>query len=59
MNCDILAASFKNSNQVLRLIENGVGSVTAAPSVIDNLFMIKMHLNLQKIIKIFQWELNI
>ena len=39
MNCDILAASFKNSNQVLRLIENGVGSVTAAPSVIDNLFM--------------------
>ena len=37
LDCDVLGASFKNSNQVLRLVECGVGSITAAPSVIDNL----------------------
>ena len=37
LGCDVLAASFKNSNQILRLVEYGIGSVTAAPSVIDNL----------------------
>ena len=37
LDCDVLAASFKNSNQILRLVEYGVGSITAAPDVIDNL----------------------
>ncbi len=32
--CMVLAASFKNSQQVLELLECGVGSVTAAPDVI-------------------------
>ncbi|WP_297281777.1 transaldolase family protein [uncultured Anaerococcus sp.] len=36
-DCDILAASFKNSNQVLELVENGVGAVTIAPAVFENL----------------------
>lgn len=31
----VLAASFKNSMQVLKLIEYGVGGVTAAPSIIE------------------------
>lgn len=33
----ILAASFKNSMQVLELCEYGIGAVTLSPSVIDNL----------------------
>lgn len=37
MNCEVLAASFKNSQQVLELVEYGVGSATLAPSVIDGL----------------------
>ncbi len=35
MNTQILAASFKNSQQVLALCEYGIGSVTCAPAVID------------------------
>lgn len=35
MDCMVLAASFKNSQQVLELCEYGIGSATAAPSVID------------------------
>ena len=34
-HCQVLAASFKNSQQVLELAEYGVGSSTAAPDVID------------------------
>ncbi len=33
----ILAASFKNSNQVQELCANGIGAVTIAPEVIENL----------------------
>ncbi len=33
----ILAASFKNSEQLLRLCRRGVGAATAAPAVIDGL----------------------
>ena len=35
MDCEILAASFKNSQQVLSLCAYGIGAVTCAPSVID------------------------
>ena len=35
-DCKILAASFKNSNQVLELCEYGVGAATCAPDVIEN-----------------------
>ena len=34
MECDVLAASFKNSQQVLNLCNKGVGAVTAAPEVL-------------------------
>ena len=34
MNADVLAASFKNSQQILELCKYGVGSVTAAPDVL-------------------------
>lgn len=34
-DCTVLAASFKNSQQVLELCIRGVGSATAAPAVID------------------------
>ena len=34
---EILAASFKNTNQVLSLVERGVGAITIAPVVFDNL----------------------
>ena len=34
---EILAASFKNSNQVLDLVERGVGALTLAPAVFNNL----------------------
>lgn len=37
LNADILAASFKNSQQVLELCEYGVGAVTIAPDVIHGL----------------------
>lgn len=37
MNADVLAASFKNSQQVLNLCKHGIGSVTAAPDVIEGL----------------------
>lgn len=37
MDCMVLAASFKNSQQVLELCAYGVGSATAAPAVIDAL----------------------
>jgi fructose-6-phosphate aldolase 2 len=36
MDCMVLAASFKNSQQVLELCAYGVGSATAAPAVIDS-----------------------
>lgn len=36
MDCMVLAASFKNSQQVLELCEYGVGASTAAPSVIES-----------------------
>lgn len=35
MDCEVLAASFKNSQQVVELAAYGVGAATAAPSVID------------------------
>lgn len=35
MDCEVLAASFKNSQQVLELADYGVGASTCAPSVID------------------------
>ena len=35
MDCMVLVASFKNSQQVLELCEYGVGSSTCAPAVID------------------------
>ena len=34
-DCEVLAASFKNSQQVMELAQFGVGGATAAPSVID------------------------
>lgn len=34
MECDVLAASFKNSQQVLNLCKNGIGAVTAGPEVL-------------------------
>lgn len=34
MECDVLAASFKNSQQILNLCKKGVGAVTAAPDVL-------------------------
>jgi len=34
LNADVLAASFKKSQQVFNLCKNGIGSVTAAPDVI-------------------------
>ncbi len=37
LNTEILAASFKNSQQVLSLCVYGIGAVTCAPSVIDGL----------------------
>lgn len=37
LNADVLAASFKNSQQVLNLCKHGIESVTAAPNVIDGL----------------------
>jgi len=35
MDCEVLAASFKNSQQVMELAEYGIGAATAAPSVIE------------------------
>jgi TalC/MipB family fructose-6-phosphate aldolase len=35
MDCEVLAASFKNSQQVMELAQTGIGAATAAPSVID------------------------
>lgn len=34
LNADVLAASFKNSEQVLELVRAGVGAITAAPDVL-------------------------
>lgn len=34
MQADVLAASFKNSQQILNLCKHGIGSVTAAPDVL-------------------------
>lgn len=35
--CEVLAASFKNSQQVLDLARHGIGAATVAPAVIDGL----------------------
>lgn len=35
MTCEVLAASFKNSQQILELAKYGIPAATAAPSVID------------------------
>ena len=35
LECEVLAASFKNSQQVLELCAYGIGTITAAPDVID------------------------
>lgn len=35
MDCEVLAASFKNSQQVLELCKYGIGFATASPTVID------------------------
>lgn len=37
MKADVLAASFKNSEQVLELVRAGVGAITAAPDVLAHL----------------------
>lgn len=37
LNCDVIGASFKNSQQVFELCKFGIGSVTAAPDVLDAL----------------------
>lgn len=37
MEADVLAASFKNSEQVLELVRAGVGAITAAPDVLAHL----------------------
>ena len=37
MKTELLAASFKNTLQVLELAEYGVGAVTVAPDVLDSL----------------------
>ena len=37
MNTMVLAASFKNTQQVLNLCEHGIGAITAAPSVLEQL----------------------
>jgi len=37
LQADVLAASFKNSQQVLELCKAGIGSVTAAPDVLHSL----------------------
>ena len=34
LGADVLAASFKNSEQVLELVRQGVGAITAAPDVL-------------------------
>lgn len=37
LDCDVVGASFKNSQQVFELCKFGIGSVTAAPDVLDAL----------------------
>ena len=37
LKTQVLAASFKNSQQILELVRYGIGAVTAAPDVIDGL----------------------
>ena len=37
LEADVLAASFKNSEQVLELVRQGVGAITAAPDVLEAL----------------------
>jgi len=37
LDTKVLAASFKNSQQILSLCEYGIGSITAAPSVLEQL----------------------
>lgn len=37
MNSMVLAASFKNTQQILNLCEHGIGAITAAPQVLEQL----------------------
>jgi len=37
LNSDVLAASFKNCQQILSLCKYGIGSVTAAPDILESL----------------------
>ena len=37
MKADVLAASFKNSQQILELLKAGIGAITAAPDTLRNL----------------------
>lgn len=37
LSCQVLAASFKNSQQVLDLCTSGIGAVTLVPSVLEGL----------------------
>jgi fructose-6-phosphate aldolase 1/fructose-6-phosphate aldolase 2 len=39
LKADVLAASFKNSQQVLELCKAGIGSITAAPDILRNLIV--------------------
>lgn len=39
MNADVLAASFKNTQQILELCKHGIGAVTAAPDVLRALIL--------------------
>lgn len=40
INCEVLAASFKNSKQVLELAKYGIGASTVSPDVIEGLLKI-------------------
>lgn len=37
LNADVLAASFKNSQQILNLCKHGIGCITAAPDILESL----------------------
>lgn len=37
LDCEVLAASFKNSQQVLELAQYGIGAATLGSSIIDGL----------------------
>ncbi|HBF34222.1 TPA: fructose-6-phosphate aldolase [Candidatus Sumerlaeota bacterium] len=37
LECDVIAASFKNSQQILSLCQHGIGAITASPDVLVQL----------------------